>query len=627
MEKFQNFIRSKSKLRFVNIFTFMIGMISLVQSWVYIHSLETNLDEGAYLLKGYMFVTGKYIPYQLYGFWTNHMPLAFLIPGLIQKLFGPGLAVARYFMVIVFMFTLIGLWIVTRRLSGVWGACLALSIISLNPALIKMYSTAVSQGLTACVLTWVLVFSLGENRSLWELFIASILASILFLIRENLLPVPFFLILFIFWQHGWRKGIISFIGAALPIFIIHSYYWPNILQVYVRWIPRGIFPYIDIWRIQHPAIGIWHPDLSFENRLVSFFRTIRFHFLLLIGSTTAIMTLFIKPLRINRSKWHEFIFMFILFWALFFAHAWVTLSGDYCNYCLEGYVSFFAPLGIVLTISSFPYWGKKYPLWSVILLILLVIIISAGIGIALLDDFHYGILYIFLPRLLLNFSKFEEGWFLPVEVLRNLIPTLSDRQTHMVDIVTTSVVFGLLLLVLDFIFWKNFSHKYLIIKKVSFGYTLLVSLILFAMIFSPTVIMSGGRYTYDCNFNTLESYENTGLNLANLIPPGAKVFWKSITATPLLFMPNIRIYPPQVNDIYSFYVNGNDEELLKLGLWNESLARHWLMEADYIIVEEKYFIGFYREMLKNGNYQLVTILPPQSECQENSRLRVYRPLR
>ena len=38
------------------------------------HSQASVLDEGLYLYKGWLFVTGRYVPYQDFGPWTNHMP-------------------------------------------------------------------------------------------------------------------------------------------------------------------------------------------------------------------------------------------------------------------------------------------------------------------------------------------------------------------------------------------------------------------------------------------------------------------------------------------------------------------------------------------------------------------------
>ncbi|MGB2910709.1 MAG: hypothetical protein WBB55_09030, partial [Anaerolineales bacterium] len=70
------------------------GILFLIQGWIYSHTQQSALDEGAYLSKGYLFVTGQYSIYQDYGPWSNHMPLSFFIPGYIQYIFGPGVGVA-----------------------------------------------------------------------------------------------------------------------------------------------------------------------------------------------------------------------------------------------------------------------------------------------------------------------------------------------------------------------------------------------------------------------------------------------------------------------------------------------------------------------------------------------------
>src|SRR5512146_2437970 len=72
------------------------------------------LDEGLYLYKGYLFVSGQQTPFADYGLWTNHAILAFLIPGYIQKWFGPGLETGRYFMIFISLFTLLGLWVFAK---------------------------------------------------------------------------------------------------------------------------------------------------------------------------------------------------------------------------------------------------------------------------------------------------------------------------------------------------------------------------------------------------------------------------------------------------------------------------------------------------------------------------------
>jgi hypothetical protein len=50
------------------------------------------------------------------------MPLAFLIPGFAQVLFGPGLRTGRYLAIVLGGLMLLGLYLSTRRLAGKWWA-------------------------------------------------------------------------------------------------------------------------------------------------------------------------------------------------------------------------------------------------------------------------------------------------------------------------------------------------------------------------------------------------------------------------------------------------------------------------------------------------------------------------
>ena len=62
------------------------------QSWQAAFSLRSSLDEGVYLLRGFLMANGTFAPYQPYGLWMNKMPLSFLIPGWFQVLFKTGTA-------------------------------------------------------------------------------------------------------------------------------------------------------------------------------------------------------------------------------------------------------------------------------------------------------------------------------------------------------------------------------------------------------------------------------------------------------------------------------------------------------------------------------------------------------
>ena len=60
------------------------AFVFLFQAVHFAHIQESILDEGLYLVKGYMFASGRYIPFQPDGPWTNQMPLSYFIPGYIQ---------------------------------------------------------------------------------------------------------------------------------------------------------------------------------------------------------------------------------------------------------------------------------------------------------------------------------------------------------------------------------------------------------------------------------------------------------------------------------------------------------------------------------------------------------------
>ena len=142
------------------------------------HQLPSRVDEGSYLIKGYYYLTGRYVPFEEYGPWTNNMPLAYYVPGVGQVLFGPGLMAGRYFAIFITLLTLIGLWLVMRRLRGKWWALLGISALVINPSFIQTNVQAISQGIVACLITWMLVCLLGEARKDWQVAAGALLCAL-----------------------------------------------------------------------------------------------------------------------------------------------------------------------------------------------------------------------------------------------------------------------------------------------------------------------------------------------------------------------------------------------------------------------------------------------------------------
>ena len=637
MDNIKTYIQSRQSLLQI-LLSAVAVIIVIVQSLIYIKRLEVNLDEGAYLLKGYYFIKGIYKPYQQYGFWMDQMPLAYLIPGWVQQIFGLGLNVGRYFMVFLLSLTLIGLWIIVSRYPGKWNVAFVLWAIALNPVLIKMYSTVVTQGIAAFLLTWVLVFGIKKNISIWNLLIATLLATALSLVRLNLLPVPLLFMAYIFIKYGWRHGIINLLLFVSLFIYVHIMYWPGILQIYARWIPNGFFPILDLWRVNQKLL-YWHPNYDIQSRIISLFRAFRFHYLLLLGSLASFLGLYKFSFRKNKHVIIDYFFVLSLFWLLLILHSIVTLGGDHCNFCLESYIAFFAPLGYVLIVISYQIWEKHIPRGiNIIIIIFILLIINSGIGLLNTDNFNKGILYLHSPTISSYFPFINFNGLLLYKYVKRRFTLLTIHQIQLIDITLTNFIINLVLLILIFIiikfnlfqifidFYKkiidkNNSKTYN--NKYSYSILLLIIIFAFAFLLSPTRILSGGQYGYECNSNTLNSYINVGKELANIIPAGSKVYWHSIDPLPLLYVNNIIIFPPQVNDAYTLYSDGNDDYLLKLGYWNESIANRWINDSDIIVVEEKYYNNLqYSAHLQNKKYKLV-ITSPQTPCRFDSRLFVF----
>ena len=144
-----------------------------LQAWGHSHGQASVLDEGLYLYKGFLYASGRYWPFQDFGPWTNHMPLAFLIPGWIQRAVEPGLRTGRLYALALSALFLLAVWILGRRVGGRWWGAGALFMLAANPFLIKIYSQAISQVLVAGMLAWALVFTLGPGRPRWQLLVGA----------------------------------------------------------------------------------------------------------------------------------------------------------------------------------------------------------------------------------------------------------------------------------------------------------------------------------------------------------------------------------------------------------------------------------------------------------------------
>ena len=85
----------------------------------------TWFDEANYAYKGYLAVKGIYAMYADGGPWFEYMPLAFLVPGVVQAVVGPNAYVHRLLPIFFAALLLLGVYRPTDRLGGARAALIA----------------------------------------------------------------------------------------------------------------------------------------------------------------------------------------------------------------------------------------------------------------------------------------------------------------------------------------------------------------------------------------------------------------------------------------------------------------------------------------------------------------------
>lgn len=152
-------------------------------------TLDTWMDEGKYLMKGYWYVTGQVPPYTAIDP-TFYMPLPFYSFGAMEWLFGigylPGRALAIFFaMACLVLVYLTGARIGHSRLAGAGAAILVAGY----PVTLTYFATATPYALVSCLsLALILVLLAVHTRRIAWCVSGIILWALLFT-RPNMLPV------------------------------------------------------------------------------------------------------------------------------------------------------------------------------------------------------------------------------------------------------------------------------------------------------------------------------------------------------------------------------------------------------------------------------------------------------
>lgn len=600
----------------------VIGLaLYIAQSWYFVHSLDSIGDEGSYLYKGYMFARGDYFPFQEYTFWTNKAPLAFLIPGYIQLWFGPGLAVARYFAVLVSILMVIGVWITARRLGGKNWAAVAVWVLALSFAQISVYSEAVSQGLVACILAWMFVLTLGCDRPLWQLILGSALSILIVMTRQNMAVVPALLVAYIFWQYGKKAGWWALVTSTILFVGFHVLYWPGILQIWAPWLPRSLTPFLDNYRISAPLAGTEFTfDASTLSRFQSFATGVHDHFFVFCGSLSALILWPKRDAWKSSGQFKMAVFLGATFFSLFLLHTLASLPTDFCVHCFSAYQTFYTIAGFFFILIVFSN-GLNHSKPRLFILIVSLLFFAANLGLYYYQRWGDWLLNnILLPRVNRIIRGGEFSAISLKEVLTytfNLSPEIQKRIVP----ASAGILLGLILILF---IWT--IHHFLLQKKSTVLYplaTIVLAGCLFVGTVSPLVLkdMAGEQ---KCSTHFLSYYEEAGRTLARMIPPGSLVYWKGSGRhlAFMLFMNDVKIFPPQIH-AGGGYVVGDSEHLLRFGLYNEELDKQWRDSADILIIWNTYFTKEFKEFFDQPGYEQIPFdMGKLAQCED--ALYVFR---
>jgi len=621
------------------------------QTWGYIHTLTSDvLDESLYFQKGYMFALGKYKPFQDYGPLTNHMPLSFMIPGWVQVWFGAGLRTGRYYVFALGILIMLGYWLAAYRLGGAWWGAFVVWAVALSKFYVQIFSLGLVQGLVNVLLAWMLVFAFDQRGRWWQMALAGIFGGMLVTTRVNLLPVVAFFVLYALSLHGWRAAIAAGLASGLTIGVVHYFYWPDILKLWAYWIPEGIIPYVDTFRSPWRQFeGITLKFFPIRELLAdrsrpewsswrAFWRGMRLNFLSTYGVMAAMLLSARKRALVSRFHRSSAFFLIASYLVLLVMHMWAALTARSCTFfCFENYLVFFNLIGLLAVVASFPQWPYELPFLKEFGSLELSTLFLVGV------NYSADINYTPFKRWLLRFLKDGLPWLRQyigasdVElwvILHNKFGfdyyAFLNSYTDYEQFLPLAEVLLLVVIGIPLVYSILSMFKF---KLNNFGRFAALFILALGLALAPTKRLAGKTDAQDCKSDVLVTYESVGKELSEFFPSGSLVFWQVKSNSLLLYMPDVEIFPPQLNMFFS-KIEGDDfsdeelDSMERYAFWNDQLDDRWKDEADYIVVENRFYLedlNDWRTAVETGSFKVVLRTDPVEACRgDGSELLVLQ---
>ncbi len=622
-ESIRNFFSVHQKYLTLSILILSIGLY-FVQGINYSIHMHPMMDEGSYLLKGMYYLKGVYTPYQDYGPITNKPPFSFYSLG-ISQLVEPGLRSGRYFAILLGVGILLGLWLTIKRLFNAWWAAGIVLFTSLSPALIMYSSKAMTQVVTSLLIIWMLYFILGEDRKPWQLYLGGILAVLLPLTRQNLLPLYFLTLIYLGWEHG-RKGWYA-AGVSIILFITALFtFWPGLFITYaITFLPEQtskiVFGFLRINIINDPGVSnyILARSKSIIPVIGILFQGIRNFFVPIIATAILTFILSYKAVLTNK-KGKACIYLLVSYIGMIGLHYLGIVLNDTLINNFPSYLAFFWPLGMVLIPFCFTMTTRNNDKYLIIVF-LFTLFFFTGLGFSLFEVTSDYLLHLQIPR-------FKDFHFLPgtieiTNILTSKLNMVYKNQRYLIGCISGFVA-GITLLFIAWITWVGVKKKY---PHISYTWTIFFVILLVGIIATPTKNFGGDSTIIMCNTgDILTAQEKVARELSSVIPKNSLVYYLNKTPISLLYLPDIRIFPSLINKDFYYRKGGNNLELEKYGYWNDSLSEKWMEEADYLVLARGQGKEINDKRLISGQKENTLLLTTSNlvPCVDKTNLQVYK---
>jgi hypothetical protein len=223
-----------------------------------------------------------------------------------------------------------------------------------------------------------------------------------------------------------------------------------------------------------------------------------------------------------------------------------------------------------------------------------------------------------LPAPLMRDMRFLPGFVTVQDILSNRFD-LSTNAAKKYSSAAFGLIAGGLVTLLIYIMARR---RRLTPGAPSFSAYYASALLGLGLILSP--VLNGRFGMPDCQVDVIASHEQIGAHLSSIIPDGSLVYWDGgLSAAPLLYLPNVDIFPAQINRGYSYLKGGDPVALNRLGLWNAEMDAEWKATAQYFIISEAKY-SRWQDFFTPEQFSEFPPTPVGTSCVEKTHLRIFR---